>query len=378
MRLIRAVRELNAEHGTGIRVIALHTEAERRATFVRAADEAVLLRETGAGSPVPRPRGAGPGAARQPCRRRLGRLGLRRGGPGVRRAVRRARRHLRRAVAGGHAAARAPRSRPKVARRAGRRAGRGVERWPGRRDRGRPPARRRRSATRSSSSPAAAGEGGASGSSASEAELEEALERTAGRGGPHVRRPGHLHGAPGRGRPARRGAGHRRPARHGLGARCPRLLGAAAQPEGARGVQLAGADRRAGPVAARVLDRAGEGRRLRRGRHRRVPLPARREAVHVPRGQHPAAGRAPGDRGDHRPRPGQAAAARGRGRPARGRVPGRQRARDRGAAQRRGRRAGLRPGARSGRADARCRPAPACGSTPASASATSSRRCTTR
>jgi acetyl/propionyl-CoA carboxylase alpha subunit/acetyl-CoA carboxylase carboxyltransferase component len=51
MRLIRAVRELNAEHGTRTRVIALCTEAERRATFVRAADEAVLLRETGAGSP---------------------------------------------------------------------------------------------------------------------------------------------------------------------------------------------------------------------------------------------------------------------------------------------------------------------------------------
>ena len=51
MRLIRAVRELNAEHGYGIRVIALHTESERRATFVRAADEAVVLRETGAGNP---------------------------------------------------------------------------------------------------------------------------------------------------------------------------------------------------------------------------------------------------------------------------------------------------------------------------------------
>src|SRR4051794_4965839 len=51
MRLTRAVRELNAEHGTTTRVIALHTEAERRATFVRAADEAVVLRETGAGSP---------------------------------------------------------------------------------------------------------------------------------------------------------------------------------------------------------------------------------------------------------------------------------------------------------------------------------------
>ncbi|GAA3168384.1 biotin carboxylase N-terminal domain-containing protein [Blastococcus jejuensis] len=51
MRLIRAVRELNAEHGHGIRVIALHTESERRATFVRAADEAVVLHETGAGNP---------------------------------------------------------------------------------------------------------------------------------------------------------------------------------------------------------------------------------------------------------------------------------------------------------------------------------------
>src|SRR4051812_31325116 len=51
MRLIRAVRELNAEHGWRARVVALHTEAERRASFVRAADEAVQLRETGAGSP---------------------------------------------------------------------------------------------------------------------------------------------------------------------------------------------------------------------------------------------------------------------------------------------------------------------------------------
>jgi acetyl/propionyl-CoA carboxylase alpha subunit/acetyl-CoA carboxylase carboxyltransferase component len=51
LRLIRAVRELNAEHGYGTRVIALHTEEERRATFVRAADEAVLLRESGAGNP---------------------------------------------------------------------------------------------------------------------------------------------------------------------------------------------------------------------------------------------------------------------------------------------------------------------------------------
>jgi acetyl/propionyl-CoA carboxylase alpha subunit/acetyl-CoA carboxylase carboxyltransferase component len=51
MRLVRAVRELNAEHGYGIQVIAMHTESERRATFVRAADEGVVLRESGAGNP---------------------------------------------------------------------------------------------------------------------------------------------------------------------------------------------------------------------------------------------------------------------------------------------------------------------------------------
>ncbi len=50
IRLIRAVRELNEQHGWGIRVIALHTQAERRALFVRAADEAVCLRDVlGAG-----------------------------------------------------------------------------------------------------------------------------------------------------------------------------------------------------------------------------------------------------------------------------------------------------------------------------------------
>ncbi len=44
MRLIRAVAELNAEHNYGITVIALHTEAEQRAMFVRRADEGVTLR----------------------------------------------------------------------------------------------------------------------------------------------------------------------------------------------------------------------------------------------------------------------------------------------------------------------------------------------
>ncbi|QCU78855.1 ATP-grasp domain-containing protein [Citricoccus sp. SGAir0253] len=51
VRLIRAVREVNAEHGYGIRTLALHTEAERRAMFVRQADEGFTLRSTGTGTP---------------------------------------------------------------------------------------------------------------------------------------------------------------------------------------------------------------------------------------------------------------------------------------------------------------------------------------
>ena len=47
VRLIRAVRELNAEFGYGIKVVALHTESERGALFVRSADEGVRIREKG-------------------------------------------------------------------------------------------------------------------------------------------------------------------------------------------------------------------------------------------------------------------------------------------------------------------------------------------
>ncbi len=50
VRLIRAVRELNEEHGYGIKVVALHTEAEQRALFVRSADESVCLRDVGSPS----------------------------------------------------------------------------------------------------------------------------------------------------------------------------------------------------------------------------------------------------------------------------------------------------------------------------------------
>jgi len=51
VRLIRAVRELNAELGWAMRTVALHTEDERRAMFVRQADEAVAIGAEGAASP---------------------------------------------------------------------------------------------------------------------------------------------------------------------------------------------------------------------------------------------------------------------------------------------------------------------------------------
>jgi len=47
VRLIRAVRELNSEFSYGITTIALHTESERAALFVRSADESVVLRDVG-------------------------------------------------------------------------------------------------------------------------------------------------------------------------------------------------------------------------------------------------------------------------------------------------------------------------------------------
>ena len=50
VRLIKAVRELNAEYDYNIRTVALHTEAERRALFVRQADEAVVLDKPASGS----------------------------------------------------------------------------------------------------------------------------------------------------------------------------------------------------------------------------------------------------------------------------------------------------------------------------------------
>ena len=43
MRLVHAVREYNAEHDAGLITIALYTDPERQAMFVREADEAYCL-----------------------------------------------------------------------------------------------------------------------------------------------------------------------------------------------------------------------------------------------------------------------------------------------------------------------------------------------
>jgi acetyl/propionyl-CoA carboxylase alpha subunit len=43
MRLIHAVREYNAENGAELSTIALYTEPERHAMFVREADEAYCI-----------------------------------------------------------------------------------------------------------------------------------------------------------------------------------------------------------------------------------------------------------------------------------------------------------------------------------------------
>jgi hypothetical protein len=89
-----------------------------------------------------------------------------------------------------------------------------------------------------------------------------------------------------------------------------------------------------------------------------------RSAVRVPGGQHPPAGRASGDRADHRHRPRQAAAARGRRREPRRRCAPDRRARHRGAPQRRGRRARVQPLARGHRAAEPADGTRASGSTP--------------
>ena len=129
-----------------------------------------------------------------------------------------------------------------------------------------------------------------------------------GRGAGGVRRRRGLRRAVRRGRPAHRGAGAGRRARHGVDARRARLLDPAPAPEDDRGDAGAGRRRRGcAPGCCDAAARGGPRDRLRRRGHRRVPGRAGRQAV-LPGDEHPAPGRAPGDRVRHRARPGRAAA----------------------------------------------------------------------
>ena len=115
-------------------------------------------------------------------------------------------------------------------------------------------------------------------------------------------------------RAAPRGAGVRRRRRSRGEPGGPRLLAAAAQPEGGRGGPGARASRRGPRDAPRVRPGAHRVGVLPVRGHRRVRLRRRPRRGVVPRGQHPPAGRAPGDRGGDPRRPGRVDAAAGAGR----------------------------------------------------------------
>ena len=180
------------------------------------------------------------------------------------------------------------------------------------------------------------------------------------------------------GRASRRRAGLRRRARRRLGRRCSGVLDPARQPEADRGVELAGARRRAGRRAAGGGRRPGPVGRLPRRRDRRVPLSPRRAGLRVHRVHRVPAGRARRHRDDDGARPREAADPRRRGRAPGGRAADPVRPRDRGPAQRRGPRAWLRPRVRERSSCSRCPRGRGCASRRVLPWATSSRRTTTQ
>ena len=343
VRLIRAVRELNAEYGCGITTVALHTDAERRAMFVRQADQAVTLRRTSAGiayldhDELERALleakadavwvGWGFVAEDIAFAELCVRMNLTFIGPPPA-----AMRTLGDKVEAKFLAEKvgvplAPWSRGPVETRAD--------------------ARRHAEAIGYPLIIKARSGGGGRGIRKvfADDELEVALERTQGEARALLRRPGRIHRTPRHRCTPRRGTDHGRQPRQCVGSRSARLLHPAQEPEGDRGVQLPGTHQGAGrPPSTRVHRTRPRGGIL-RCRHRRVPLSAGPEGLHLPRGQHPAAGRAPDHRGHHRHRPGEAADSRRRRRFARRRMPAGVRPRRRGPTQRRGRRQGVRPGA---------------------------------
>ena len=156
-----------------------------------------------------------------------------------------------------------------------------------------------------------------------------------------------------------------------------RVLGPAAPPEGHRGNSLAHPQPRDARGHGRGCRARGEGGGLRRGGHRRVP---RRQAPELllPGDEHPAPGRAPGDRVGHRSRSGGVADPRRARRAAR--LPDRvaARARHRGARLRRGPGTELHAQPRPHHLPARARRDRTCATTRACTRATRCRRSTTR
>ena len=177
------------------------------------------------------------------------------------------------------------------------------------------------------------------------------------------------HRDPGAGRPARQ---------HDPSGRA-RMLDPAAASEGDRGGAEPAARRGDPGGDGRAGGGAGAGRRLPLGRHGRVHRRCRAQLL-LPRDEHPAPGRASGDRAGHRPRSGRADAA-GRRRRAAGADPGRRapstagRSR-RGSMPRTRRAASCRRAAGCGAMSSRR--ARASGSTPAWSRAATSRCSTTR
>jgi len=185
---------------------------------------------------LPRPCALGAGSGGSPSGRRLGRLGVRRRGSGLRRPVRPPRDHVHRPVCGGDAQTRRQ-DRLQADRRGGRGAGGALEPRRRRFSRGRP---RRRRPDRLPADAQGDGRRWRSGYPPGRhpRRSRRRLPAHPGRGRTGVRLGGGLPGAADHRRPPRRGAGDRRRPGNRVGARRPGLLGPAAQPEGDRGVRL--------------------------------------------------------------------------------------------------------------------------------------------
>ena len=161
----------------------------------------------------------------------------------------------------------------------------------------------RRSATRSSSRPCRRWRQGHAGGGLGRG-LAEAVARGPARGGQRVRRRHRLPRALRRGCPPRRDPGPRRRPRQRRAPRRARVLDPAAPPEDHRGVAVARVSRRRCACGwARPRWRLARRSATSAGTVEFLVSTTRGAGVLLPRDEHPAAGRAPGDRGDHGHRP---------------------------------------------------------------------------